>query len=72
MLKDPFQTVMYYMNALFKALRKTEFSELFVFVSLGIVPFSKLRIFLEISGFFELAKILECRVLAPLPGRSRQ
>jgi len=38
----------------FKALRKTEFSELFVFASFGIARLSKFGIFLEISGLFEL------------------
>jgi len=36
-----------------------EISELFVFTSFGIVKFLKLKFFLEISGFFELAKILQ-------------
>ncbi len=40
-----------------KALQKTEFSELFVFVSFGIVRISKLGNFSEISGLFELPKI---------------
>ncbi len=41
-----------------KALRKTEFSELFIFISFGIVRLPKFRNFSEISGLFELAKIL--------------
>jgi len=41
------------------ALRKTEFSELFVFASFGIVWFLKFGNFLEISGLFELGKILQ-------------
>jgi len=41
-----------------KALRKTEFSELFVFASFGIVRFSKFGNFSEISGLFKLSKIL--------------
>jgi len=40
-----------------KTLQKTEFLELFVFASFGIVCVSKFGIFLEISGFYELAKI---------------
>jgi len=42
-----------------KAMREMEFSELFVFTSFGIVRLSKFGIFLEISVFFELAKILQ-------------
>jgi hypothetical protein len=38
-----------------KALRKAEFSKLFVFVSFGIVRFPKFGNFLEISGLFKLA-----------------
>jgi len=40
-----------------KALGKTEFSELFVFASFGIVWLLKFGNFSEISGLFELAKI---------------
>jgi len=41
-----------------KALRNMEFSELFVFASFGIVRLPKFGNFSEISGLFELAKIL--------------
>ncbi len=42
-----------------KALQKTEFSELFVFASFGIVQLLKFGNFSEISSLFELAKILQ-------------
>jgi len=45
-----------------EALRKTEFSKLFVFANFRIVWLSKFKIFLEISVFFELAKILRKRI----------
>ncbi len=39
-----------------KALRKTEFTELIIFASFGIVRFSKFGIFLEKLIIFEFAK----------------
>jgi len=51
-------TTTWLLNFLPKDLRKTEFSELFVFAIFGIVWLSKFRNFSEISVFFELAKIL--------------
>jgi hypothetical protein len=42
-----------------KALQKTEFSELFVFAGFQLSKFGN---FSEISGFFELAKILQRKV----------
>jgi len=44
-----------------KAMRKTEFSKLFVFASFGIVRFSKFGNFLEISCLFELAKMFSLK-----------
>jgi len=46
-------------SSYYKALQKTEFSELFVFASFGIVQFSKFGNFSKISGLFELEKILQ-------------
>jgi len=42
-----------------KALRKMEFSKLFVFASFRIIRFLKFGNFSEISGLLELAKILQ-------------
>jgi len=50
-----------YLNAYgkIKALQKTEFSKIFIFVSFGIVRLPKFRNFLEKSSFSEFAKFLQ-------------